>query len=175
MKLFLAALIVIVMAVNVPAAQAVYTPDPPPAPSSSPPPAPSGPSQSAPVSEQPRATVRSVNTELSRIYTMVSAENFRTARTQLRALNREFPNNADVNNLLGFTSRKLNMNGASAKFYRAALRIEPNHLDALAYQGELFVATNKIARAKRNLAKLERLCGVDCSQFKDLKTAIGSR
>jgi predicted Zn-dependent protease len=168
MKIWIASLFVIAMSINATSAHAVYTPEPAPAPSSQPAPA-------APTPEPQRAETRSVNNELSRISSLVYSENFRAARAELRTLNREFPNNADVNNLLGFTSRKLNLNAASAKFYKTALRIEPNHLDALAYQGELFIATKKMARAKRNLAKLERLCGVDCSQFKDLKEAIQSR
>jgi predicted Zn-dependent protease len=168
MKIWIASLVVIVMAINVPSAHAVYTPDPAPAPSSEPAPA-------APDARPQITETRSLNSELSRISTLVYSKNFKVARAQLRTLNREFPNNADVNNLLGFTSRKLNLNAASAKFYRTALRIEPNHLDALAYQGELFISTKKIARAKRNLAKLERLCGVNCSQYKVLKEAIQSR
>ena len=106
---------------------------------------------------------------------MVYKKDYRNARAQLILVDREFPNNADVNNLLGFTSRKLKQYAASASYYTKALRIEPQHLDALEYQGELFVITKKIAMAKRNLVKLEKLCGVDCSQYKDLKKAIGSR
>ena len=47
----------------------------------------------------------------------------------------------------------------SEKYYAYALRLNPNHLGALEYQGELFVQTDRIAKAKANLAKLQGLCG----------------
>lgn len=169
MKFLSALILVLAMAINVPAAHAAYEPNPAP-------PAPSGPaeptSSTAPATQ---AKTTSVNVELSRISSIIYSKNFRSARTQLIALNREFPNNADVNNLLGFTSRKLNLNSASAKFYRTALRIDSDHLGALSYQGELFIATKKIARANKNLVKLEKLCGVNCSEYKDLKKALANR
>lgn len=148
------------MSLSVPVAQAVYTPEPEPIPTASP---------------MPSEASKSVESELSRISAMVYKKEFRNARAQLILVDQEFPNNADVNNLLGFTSRKLKQYAASASYYTKALRIEPQHLDALEYQGELFVMTKKIAMAKRNLVKLEKLCGVDCSQYKDLKKVIGSR
>lgn len=106
---------------------------------------------------------------------MIYAKDYRKAQLDLRSLNREFRNDADINNLLGFTNRKLKLFSSSAYFYRVALKLEPNHLDALAYQGELFIATKKVPLAKRNLAKLKTLCGVQCSQYKDLRKAIGRR
>jgi tetratricopeptide (TPR) repeat protein len=153
---------------SVPAAQAVYTPEPESAPGGA---ATPGPAQTP----APSAATKSVQSELSRISAMVYKKDFRNARAQLIVVDREFPNNADVNNLLGFTSRKLKQYAASAGYYTKALRIDPEHLDALEYQGELFVTTKKMNMAKRNLVKLQKLCGVNCSQYKKLKKAIGSR
>jgi tetratricopeptide (TPR) repeat protein len=152
----------LIMAFNVPAAQAVYTPDPAPAPA-------------ATAAPKPSEATKSVQSELSRISTMLNRKDYKRARAELRRIDRAFPNNADVNNLLGYTSRKLQLYASSATYYRKALSIDPNHLDALEYQGELFVATKKRALAKRNLVKLERLCGVDCSQYKDLKRVLDKK
>jgi hypothetical protein len=55
------------------------------------------------------------------------------------------------------------------------LRINPNHLGALEYQGELFLQTKKVSAAKKNLAKLKQLCGVNCEEYLDLKKAIGRK
>ena len=68
---------------------------------------------------------------------------FKTARAALIEVNKEFPNDADVNNLLGFTSRKLKMYSSSATYYAKALSINPKHLGALEYQGELFIVLKK--------------------------------
>ena len=123
----------------------------------------------------PIAPVRSVQSELARITPMLYSNDFRVARAELQKINRAFPNDADVNNLLGFTSRKLRLFTSSASFYNKALKINPNHLGALEYQGELFVTTKKIAAARSNLAKLKVLCGEDCTEYKDLLKAIGTR
>ena len=97
------------------------------------------------------------------------------ARAELQKIDKVFRNNADVNNLLGYSSRKLKMYGSSATYYTKALKINPAHFGALEYQGELFVTTKKIAAAKKNLQKLQELCGVDCVEYKDLKAAIGDK
>lgn len=116
-----------------------------------------------------------VQSELSRINILLGAKNYKMARAELQKIDKFFRNNADVNNLLGYSSRKLKMYGSSASYYTKALKINSSHLGALEYQGELFVTTNKIAAAKKNLQKLQELCGVDCVEYKDLKAAIGDK
>lgn len=139
-------------------------------------PAAASPTPTATASATPAAApVKTVATELTLVNSILYKNNFRAARTALLALDKEFANNADINNLLGFSSRKLKDYRASATYYTKALRMNPNHLGALEYQGELFMTTKKVAAAKKNLAKLERLCGLDCKEYKALKKAIGSR
>lgn len=113
--------------------------------------------------------------ELARVSALLAAKNFTTARLELQKIDKSFPNNADVNNLLGFSSRKLKLYASSATYYKKALKINPSHRGALEYQGELFVVTKKIAAAKANLQKLEVICGLDCAEYKDLKAAIGDK
>lgn len=161
------------MSLSVPAAQAAY-PDPAPTPGGTATPAPSA-APSATPSQKPSTATKSVDSELAEVATMVYRKDFAGARAELMVINQQFPNNADVNNLLGYTSRKLKQYAASASYYKKALQIDPEHLDALEYQGELFITTKKISMAKANLVKLKKLCGVNCSQYKDLKKAIGSR
>jgi tetratricopeptide (TPR) repeat protein len=119
--------------------------------------------------------VRTVQSELARIATKIYGQDFRGARNELIRLDKEFPSNADINNLLGYTARKLKLYTVSAFHYKKALEIDPGHLDALEYQGELFVLTRKFSEARKNLSKLEKLCGVACPQFQDLKKAIGNK
>ncbi|MSO29062.1 MAG: enzyme of heme biosynthesis, partial [Candidatus Planktophila sp.] len=57
-------------------------------------------------------------------------------------------------------------------YYLKALKIDPNHLGALEYQGELFLIQKKLVSAKQNLAKLKRLCGTSCEEYLDLAQAI---
>jgi len=94
------------------------------------------------------AAVKTVNDELAKVTTLINANNFKQALADLKIIDSEFKNNADVNNLLGYSSRKLKQYKPAATYYEKALKINPNHLGALEYQGELFVLTNKISAAK---------------------------
>ena len=82
------------------------------------------------------------------------------------------PGNADAYNLLGFASRKSGDLDRAWVFYDAALRINPNHLGALEYQGELFILQGDIAAAEANLVKLAAACGA-CAEYADLAAALG--
>jgi tetratricopeptide (TPR) repeat protein len=121
------------------------------------------------------AAVKTVNSELAKVTTLLNANNFKQALADLKIIDSEFKNNADVNNLLGYSSRKLKQYKPAATYYEKALKLNPNHLGALEYQGELFVLTNKVSAAKKNLVKLEKLCGLKCGEYLDLKKAIGKK
>ena len=121
------------------------------------------------------AAVKTVNDELAKVTVLLNAKNFKQALADLKVIDSEFKDNADVNNLLGYSSRKLKQYKPADTYYKKALKITPNHLGALEYQGELFVLTNKVSAAKKNLAKLEKLCGLKCGEYLDLKKAIGKR
>jgi len=121
------------------------------------------------------AAVKTVNDELAKVTVLLNAKNFKQALTDLKVIDSEFKDNADVNNLLGYSSRKLKQYKPAATYYEKALKINPNHLGALEYQGELFVLTNKVSAAKKNLVKLEKLCGLKCGEYLDLKKAIGKK
>jgi len=121
------------------------------------------------------AAVKTVNDELAKVTVLLNAKNFKQALADLKVIDSEFKDNADVNNLLGYSSRKLKQYKPADAYYKKALKINPNHLGALEYQGELFVLTNKVSAAKKNLAKLEKLCGLKCGEYLDLKKAIGKR
>jgi cytochrome b involved in lipid metabolism len=112
---------------------------------------------------------------LSEADALIKQKNFTAALNLLKQADSTYANNADVNNLLGFSSRNLKQFSASARYYQKALRINPNHLGALEYQGELFLQTKKVSAAKKNLAKLKQLCGVNCEEYLDLKKAIGKK
>ena len=145
---------------------------PAPAPVATPTPTPT-PTQAAPTPTP--AAVKTVNSELAKVTTLLNANNFKQALADLKIIDSEFKNNADVNNLLGYSSRKLKQYKPAATYYEKALKLNPNHLGALEYQGELFVFTNKVSAAKKNLAKLEKLCGLKCGEYLDLKKAIGKK
>ena len=83
--------------------------------------------------------------------------------------NKKKPNNADILNYLGFTTRKLGDFKKGEKYYLEGLAIEPSHIGINEYLGELYVATNRMELAKE---RLEILKGCNCDEYKELKEII---
>ena len=83
--------------------------------------------------------------------------------------NKKKPNNADILNYLGFTTRKLGDFKKGEKYYLEGLAIEPGHIGINEYLGELYVATNRIDLANE---RLEILKGCNCEEYKELKEII---
>ncbi len=81
------------------------------------------------------------------------------------------PKNADAFNNLGYSHRKLGQRDKALIYYAEALRLDPSHLGALEYQGELFLELGDPVRAEANLDRLGRLCG-RCENYRDLAEAI---
>lgn len=104
---------------------------------------------------------------------VVDAGKYKDAVPMLVALTTDNPKNADAWNLLGFSYRNLGQLADSNAAYLKVLTINPNHLGALEYQGELFITTHNITAAKANLDKLQKLCG-SCEQAEDLEKALNA-
>tara|TARA_B100001175_G_scaffold218767_1_gene186098 strand:+ start:748 stop:1230 length:483 start_codon:yes stop_codon:yes gene_type:complete len=83
--------------------------------------------------------------------------------------NKKKPNNADILNYLGFTTRKLGDFKQGEKYYLEGLAIEPEHIGINEYLGELYVATNRMDLAKERL-KILKNC--KCKEYQDLKQII---
>lgn len=133
-------------------------------------------SQSPTTSPTTEPTAEQTMTQrLASIRTLIGTKKYSTALASLRVAEKAAPKDADIKNLLGFTSRKLKKYTEAASYYKSALKINPKHLGALEYQGELFITQKKIPLAKQNLAKLKNICGTTCPEYLDLKKAIGSR
>ena len=78
---------------------------------------------------------------------------------------------AGVANLLGYANRKLGDKAKAMTYYTKALNIEPKHLGANEYMGELYLEMNDLPKAEERLAVLKNACG-DCDEFDDLEDEI---
>jgi cytochrome c-type biogenesis protein CcmH/NrfG len=101
----------------------------------------------------------------------IEKQDYAAAVPLLQQVTSAEPMNADAWNLLGFSNRKLGNMEAAAAAYAKALQINPGHLGALEYQGEMFVQMGQLGNAMLNLTTLESLCG-SCEEATDLKEAI---
>lgn len=80
---------------------------------------------------------------------------------------------ADVFNLLAFSQRNAGDFASALENYMRALALDPDHLGAHEYLGELYVKTGEMEKARALLARLVVLCPAGCEEREDLKKAIG--
>lgn len=90
----------------------------------------------------------------------------------LQALLEKDDENADAWNLLGFSYRKSDKLDLAWDAYERALTIEPNHLGANEYLGELYIRQGNLEQARAQAAKLEILCPDGCEELETLKNRI---
>ena len=82
------------------------------------------------------------------------------------------PRNRQAYIALAQVAKKQDLNGKAIRFYREALKIDPNDLNALAGQGEAMVAKGAVEKARENLARIEKLCVTHCAEQGQLAAAI---
>ena len=112
--------------------------------------------------------------DLARARTMIKAQNYQGALRELRQYEGKL-DHADLYNLLGFASRKTGDYARAEVYYAQALRMDPRHLGALEYQGQLFAETGRLDQARINLATLTALCPKGCEELDDLREAIKAK
>src|SRR5436190_2479682 len=85
--------------------------------------------------------------------------------------------NADVANLIGYSSRKLGRYDDSKIWYERALAADPNHTVTWSYYGMWHAEQGNVLKAKEYLTKVASLCGnTKCRAYTELKGVIeGSR
>ena len=103
---------------------------------------------------------------------LVEAADYEDALEILERLNREAPGNADVLNMLGYAHRKLGRSETAFDHYRDALAIEPRHLGANEYLGELYLEMGELEKAQARLAELASACPSGCEERDELTEAI---
>jgi tetratricopeptide (TPR) repeat protein len=88
-----------------------------------------------------------------------------------RALDRD-PENADAWSQSGFAHRKLGDFEQSLEAYQHAMEIEPFHLGANEYLGELYLQTDQVEKAEEMASFLRRACPDGCDELTALENAI---
>ncbi|QGZ95889.1 tetratricopeptide repeat protein [Terricaulis silvestris] len=99
---------------------------------------------------------------------LINQDRFADAFTALQRAKAAVGPHPDVLNYMGFVSRKLGRFDDSLGYYTAALRIDPDHIGATEYLGELYIQMGQLDRAERQLARLDELCAYGCEQREEL-------
>lgn len=103
---------------------------------------------------------------------LVDIENWTAALPVLKRIVAGRPYDPDALNLLAYVLRHIGDYHNAEGFYLKALDIDPHHLGANEYLGELYVLTGALDKAKERLAMVETICGIECEEYLELKGAI---
>ena len=82
------------------------------------------------------------------------------------------PDNADLQNILGFSYRNLKQYELAFKHYRRAIELDPRHRGAHEYIGEAYLMIGDLAGAEKHLVALNAICLLPCEELTDLERAI---
>ncbi len=99
-------------------------------------------------------------------------EDFPAAVAFLTKVVGKSPKDADVQNLLGYSYRKLGDLDNAIVHYTAALDIEPKHKNAHEYIGEAYLKLGDLESAETHLKALDKICLFSCAAYRELKQAI---
>lgn len=75
---------------------------------------------------------------------------------------------------LAEVARRQTLPGKALHYYRAVLERDPSNLDALAGEGQALADKGALDKAKRNLARLQSICGDGCAPTRNLAAAINA-
>lgn len=84
------------------------------------------------------------------------------------------PNNADIQNYLGYAYRKSGKLDLAFKHYKRALDLNPRHRGAHEYIGEAYLMKGDVQSARKHVAALREICTLSCEELTDLEREIAS-
>ncbi len=75
---------------------------------------------------------------------------------------------------LGRVYESLGLPGKALSYYREALEVEPNNLDALEAQAAGLIGKGKLPQAQLNLDRIRKVCKSDCAAARRVSLLIAS-
>lgn len=73
---------------------------------------------------------------------------------------------------LAEAARREGLQGKAIRYYREALSRDPGNFAALSGEGAAMFEKGAVEKAKRNLAKLQSMCGSSCPETVDLQATL---
>ena len=73
---------------------------------------------------------------------------------------------------LARVARQEGLQGKAIRYYREAIARDPDNFAAISGEGEALVEKGALEKAKRNLAKLQSMCGASCPETLVLQSSI---
>ena len=82
------------------------------------------------------------------------------------------PGQVDIYISLADATRSQGLQGKALHYYRQALASDPQNQAAIAGEGVALAEKGAVEKARRNLARLQQLCGAECGPTRELAAAI---
>jgi Tfp pilus assembly protein PilF len=101
----------------------------------------------------------------------LDAQDFKAAVTEFERALVADPSSGRTYTWLGVAHARLGNQARAKKYFRSALDIDPNDLDALQALGRVYAESGDLAKAQESLDKIAKLCG-ECAQQKTLVADI---
>jgi len=102
----------------------------------------------------------------------IAASDWKAAKAALGKAVAKDPGDANAQNLLAYSYRKLGNLDMAFKHYNEALRVDPKHRGAHEYIGEAYLMAGNLPKAEEHLAALDRLCTFSCEEYRTLKKSV---
>ena len=102
----------------------------------------------------------------------IAASDWKAAEVALSKAVAKEPGDANAQNLLAYSYRKLGNLDLAFMHYNEALRLDPKHRGAHEYMGEAYLMVGNLAKAEEHLAALDKLCLFGCEEYRTLKKAV---
>lgn len=102
----------------------------------------------------------------------MDGKNWPEAAKRFELAARRDPDNADLQNYLGYTHRNLKQFDLAFKYYKRAIELNPRHRGAHEYIGEAYLMIGDLAGAEKHLAALREICLLPCEELGDLEKAV---
>ena len=110
--------------------------------------------------------------DLSAVRANIKKEQWKQAIKLLKPLTKSHAKSADVFNLLGYSQRKTGKFDVSLTSYKRALQLDPAHLEAHVYLGELYIQTKQLEKAVAQSKIIAKLCPTGCKPRAELEAAL---
>jgi Flp pilus assembly protein TadD len=104
----------------------------------------------------------------------IEARDWNAAIGFFSSAQRRSPDNADIQNYLGYAHRNAGKLDVALRHYQRALKLDPRHRGAHEYIGEAYLMMKDLPSAEEHLAALDRICLLPCSEYSDLKAKIAA-
>jgi tetratricopeptide (TPR) repeat protein len=104
----------------------------------------------------------------------LSVDDWNGAITALKLAALRDPQNADIQNYIGYAYRRLRQLELALAHYQKALIFNSRHRGAHEHLGEAYLIKGNLDKAKEHLAALQNICLIPCTEYDDLQRAIAA-